>query len=125
MDSEELFEQHEKEFEDKECQTNDGVFLSNADYKDLMNKAQRYCNFQEELIAIRLSLSSGSHTPEMDPNAFESFCRQVGAENLFLTVYNGMISNRMSENRKKLNKTRTMVIIYMMLYGQSQRCNWF
>ena len=125
MDSEELFEQQEKEFEDKECQTNDGMFLSNADYKDLMNKAQGYCNFQEELTAIRLSLSSGSYTPEMDPDAFESFCRQVGAEKLFLTVYDGMISSRMSENRRKLNKTRTMVIIYMMLYGQSQRCNWF
>lgn len=125
MDSEELFDQEEQKYQDRECQTNDGVFLSEDDYKDLINKAQQYCNFQEELTAIRLSLASGPHNPEMDPDAFEAFCKQVGAEQIFHTVYNGMISDRMSENRRRLNKTRTMVIIYMMLYGQSQRCNWF
>ena len=124
-ESEELFEQEEQKYKDSECQTNDGVFLSDEDYKDLMNKAEQYCNFQEELTAIRLSLSSGLYSPEMDPDAFEAFCKQVGAEKLFRTIYHGMISDRMSENRRRLNKTRTMVITYMMLYGQSQRCNWF
>lgn len=40
MDSQELFEQEENKYKGNECQTMDGVFLSDGCYKDLMNKAK-------------------------------------------------------------------------------------
>ena len=33
--------------------------------------------------------------------------------------------DQMSEKRRNLNKMRTMVIMYIMLYSQSQKCNSF
>ena len=110
---------------DKECQTIEGTFLPRDDFEKLLIKAQQCCNFKEELQKIRLALPVGSEAPEMDPDAFESFCEQVGAEKLFSSIYNAMISKKMSKNRKELTKVCTMVIIYMMVYGQSQKANSF
>ena len=62
----------------------------------------------------------------MDPTAFESICTRVaGAENLYNCINNAICSNRMSTERKQLSKLRTMVIIYIMVYSQSQRSNSF
>ena len=63
--------------------------------------------------------------PEMDPTAFESICRVAGAENLYNCINNAICSNRMSTERKQLSKLWTMVIIYIMVYSQSQRSNSF
>jgi hypothetical protein len=61
----------------------------------------------------------------MDPDQFQDICMEAGAANLFSTLYNAMSSDRMSEERQELTKLRVMVVIYIMIYSQSQRANWF
>ncbi len=63
--------------------------------------------------------------PEMDPAKFEFLCDEAGAGNIFPFLFNAMSFGRTSESRAQLNKIRTMVVIYMMIYGQSQKANWF
>ena len=112
-------------YENKSCQTDEIHVLSEAEYCMLLSKAKKYSCLQNGIIHIRNSFLSRLYNPNMDPCAFESFCKNVGAGELYVLIYNSMVSERMSENRKLLNKKRTMVIIYMMLYGYSQKCNWF
>ena len=52
-------------------------------------------------------------------------CKNFGAENLYISIRNAMWSERMSDERKQLCSVRTMVVIYIMLYSQSQKCNLF
>ena len=52
-------------------------------------------------------------------------CKTAGAENFYLSIKNAMGSERMSEERKQLCSVRTMVVIYIMLYSQLQKCNSF
>ena len=52
-------------------------------------------------------------------------CKTAGAENFYLSIKNAMGSERMSEEHKQLCSVRTMVVIYIMLYSQSQKCNAF
>ncbi|XP_028405775.1 uncharacterized protein LOC114528351 [Dendronephthya gigantea] len=61
----------------------------------------------------------------MDPDKFEQVCLQIGAEKLFNKLCNAMSLSRMSAERKHLTKLRTMVVIYIMMFSQSQKANWF
>ena len=61
----------------------------------------------------------------MDPIAFERICKDVGAENLYHCIKDAICSDRMSDERKHLSQVRTMVVIYIMVYSQSQRSNSF
>ena len=61
----------------------------------------------------------------MDPSKFEKICNDADAQNVFPYICNAMCVERMSDNRLTLNKIRTMVIIYIMVFGQSHKCNWF
>ena len=61
----------------------------------------------------------------MNPHIFEQMCKIAGAENFYLSIKNAMWSERMSEERKQLCSVRTMVVIYIMLYSQLQKCNSF
>ncbi len=105
--------------------TQAGVFVSNEDYRDLLSKAAGYVDMKGDLEKIRTVLSTHSQSPVMDPNQFEIICKQVGAGNLFQSLYDTMTTDRMSEERQNLTKLRAMVIIYIMIYSQSQRANWF
>ena len=58
---------------DKECQTTEGIFLSNDEYEWLLNEASFYPNFKNDLCKILLFVSNMDQ-PEMDPNAFEKLC---------------------------------------------------
>ena len=110
--------------QEKECQTMDGVFLSAEEYALLLKKASFCPNFNEDLVKIRCHISHLTQ-PEMDPCAFENICKDAGAANLYSCINDAICSNRMSTERKQLSKLRTMVIIYIMVYSQSQRSNSF
>ena len=124
MDSGDEFGANSKNFAEKECQTMDGVFLSTNDYKALLAKATFCPNFKNDLIKIRSHISNLPQ-PEMDPTAFERICRDVGAENLYNCIKDAICSDRMSDERKYLSQLGTMVVIYIMVYSQSQRSNSF
>ena len=110
---------------EKECQTTDGVYLSNEEYDALLKKASFCPDFQDDLCKIRYVVSK-SPQPEMDPSVFEKMCKDAGAENLYACIRNAICSNhKMSAERKQLSSLRTMVIIYIMIYSQSQKANSF
>ena len=52
-------------------------------------------------------------------------CKDAGADKLYSCIQEAILLNQISEKRKNLNKMRTLVIIYIMLYSQSQKCNSF
>ena len=126
VDSQEsiLLKTTSKVYVDVECQTTDGVFLSCEEYVKLLKQASLCPDFKNNLNNIR-SLLQNLEEPEMDPEGFQKICRDSGAENLYFCIYDAICTEQMSDERKDLVKVRTMVIIYIMVYSQSQRCNSF
>ena len=118
------FASHSKTVAEKECQTTDGVYLSNREFEELLKKASFNLDFKNDLQKIK-DVVSNLEQPEMNPHIFEQMCKTAGAENFYLSIKNAMWSERMSEERKQLCSVRTMVVIYIMLYSQSQKCNSF
>ena len=120
------------ERKEESCQTessiNNSVIIGQADYEKLVRDASSTFNLQDEITKIRskcIELYRDDGSPEMDPSKFEKICNDAGAQNVFPCIYNAICVERMSDNRLTLNKIRTMVIMYIMVFGQSQKCNWF
>ena len=116
--------QESKQVADKECQTADGVFLEKEEYEALMKKASLCPDFKDDIFKIRSFISKLTQ-PEMDPQMFEKICSDAGAHNLYKCIRDAIYSHNMSEERKHLSGIRTMVIIYIMMYSQSQKSNAF
>jgi len=109
---------------EQECQTDDGVFLPKDKYEELVLMASSYPNFKTDLDKLRPVISKLAQ-PEMDPDVFEKICKDADADRLYSCIQEALVLDHISEKRKNLNKLRTMVIIYIMLYSQSQKCNAF
>ena len=116
--------QESKQVAEKESQTADGVFLEKDEYEALVKKASLCPDFKDDIFKIR-SFISKSTQPEMDPKVFEKICSDAGAQNLYKSIRDAICSDNMSEERKHLSGIRTMVIIYIMMYSQSQKSNAF
>ena len=58
-----------------------------------------------------------------DPDEFAQFCLSAGAGQIFNHILEGVTSERHSEERRELNKRRTVSVIYKMCYCLSQVCN--
>ena len=109
-----------------ECQTDDITVLSKDEYEALVHKAAQKFDLKDDLEKLKtFILAYDVQPPEMDPDHFQEICKQAGAENLFPTLLRAMSSNCMSDDRQGLTKLRVMVVVYIMLYSQSQRVNWF
>lgn len=109
-----------------ECQTDEVTLLSKDDYQALVNKATENLHVKGDLEKLRtFILTCDPQSAEMDPKRFQEICTQAGAKKLFSTFYDAMSSQRMSEERQELTKLRVMVVIYIMMYSQSQKANWF
>ena len=124
-DSESTIISSDEKSTDKASQTDDVICLPIFEYRTLLEKAESYCNFKEELNQLRTTLSKESDIQEMDPETFETFCQNVGAGKLFSIIFEAMCGDGMSAGRERLTKLRSMSIVYMMIYGQSQKANWF
>lgn len=111
---------------EKEIQTDQCICISPSEYEELLEQASKYVDVEQELEKISSHFFKSSNPcPEMDPGKFEEVCQQIGAEKLFNKLYNAMSLSRMSAERKHLTKLRTMVVIYIMMFSQSQKANWF
>ena len=53
------------------------------------------------------------------------FCSLAGAANICNFILSWMTSSRHSEERTLLNQRRTVVILYQLCFGYSQKCNFF
>ena len=129
LDDFELTDNEEPEvvtYEEKEVQTEEAVFITKEEFKQLQQKASTCAEFKKDLEKLSVYFSSTiNKCPEMSPSEFEKICRQIGADNLLKAMYDLMSSERMSDERKSLTKLRAMVVIYIMIYSHSQRANWF
>eukprot|EP00794_Sanderia_malayensis_P020709 gene20709-22741_t len=116
-------------FADKSCQTkNDDIVIDLQLYNDLLEKSSAAINLRDEIENVKqkcTDLFGHDGTPEMNPEKFEKMCEDAGATKIFPFIFNSLCSERMSKSRQDLNRVRTMVIICMMVYGQSQKANWF
>ena len=85
-------------------------------------------DIREELSLLRrkcAGLYGENGNPEMEPMEFETLCQEAGAKNIFQYIFEAMRTERQTNERIEANKKRTVAIIYMLMYGQSQRANWF
>ena len=63
--------------------------------------------------------------PITDLAQFKKLCIDAGATTIFETIFESMSTARQTAERKKLIEKRAVSIIYSLVYGQSQRANWF
>ncbi|XP_078366821.1 uncharacterized protein LOC144650903 isoform X2 [Oculina patagonica] len=75
--------------------------------------------------AIQHHCGKQKHQPIYQPTEFYNFCCKAGAANLFNFILSCMTSSRHSEERILLNRKRTVVILYQLCFGLSQKCNFF
>ena len=92
------FELSESEptYQEKEVQTETGIFISEEEFEQLQQKAETCSDFKKDLHKLCTYFSSTlNQCPEMDPSAFEKICEQVGAGKLLKALYDLMSSERM------------------------------
>ena len=69
-----------KTYQEKDIQTENGIFISKEEFEQLWQKAETYSDFKNGLHKLCTYFSSKlNQCPEMDPSAFEKICKQVGA----------------------------------------------
>ena len=111
-----------------EIDENDNVIVNKTLFEDLLSKATKMCDLNQELTQLRskcLKKFGKGGKPITDPREFKMLCAEAGSLKLFNTITEAMKSDRQSEQRQLLNERRAVSIIYMMMYGQSQQANWF
>ena len=68
---------------------------------------------------------SGEQLPPFEPSTVKQICLSTGANKLFQTIFHAMSSDDHSANRQILNEKKTVAVIYMLIFGQSQKASWF
>ena len=63
--------------------------------------------------------------PPFDPRLLKKLCNDAGASKLFNAILYAMFNNDQVAGTMHLNKKRAVNIIYMLVFGQSQKANWF
>ena len=62
--------------------------------------------------------------PIYDPDEFEIFCLEAGAETIFDNFQKAICTIRQTEQRIGLNRKKVVSVIYQLCFGLSQRCNF-
>ena len=97
------------------CQTTDVIVMTTEEYDQLLRKASSTVDVEADLERLKtFFLTYDPQPPVMDPDHFQDICMQVGAAQLFTTLYNAMSSTRMSDERQQLTKLRVMVVLYII-----------
>ena len=63
--------------------------------------------------------------PPFDPDTVKDLCISAGASKLFDTIMTAMSSEEKSSLRQHQNEKKAVSVIYMLVFGQSQKANWF
>ena len=120
---------HNEKVESASQTDQDIIVLGREEYQNLLVKATNVpFDMRTEVTKLGqkcYQLFGSSAQPEMNPDLMEKICHEAGAINLFSSIYESMVTERQSSDRRQLNRNRTVVIIYMLLYGLSQKNNWF
>ena len=87
------------------------------------------CNINKELKNIKTAIyqefTVASKEPIYDPLKLKLFRISSGAPRLFDAILDTMTDPSHSSVRIELNKKRTVVMLYQLCYGLSQKCNWY
>ena len=87
------------------------------------------CNIKKELKNIKTAIyqefTVASKEQIYDPLKLKLFCISSGAPRLFDAILDAMTDPSHSSVRIELNKKRTVVMLYQLCYGLSQKCNWY
>ena len=87
-----------------ECQTTEVITISKEEYEELLHKAAGIIDIGDLEKLKTFFLACDPQPAVMDPSRFQDISTQVGAANLFSTLYTAMSSPRMSDERQQLNK---------------------
>ena len=114
--------------EERGIDENGNVVLERSFFERILEKvSEKPCNLKEELQMIRLECNrrfGRDGNPLTDPNEFKELCHTAGAQKIFDVIFDAMSTERQSDNRNMLNEKRVVLIIYIMMFGQSQAANW-
>ena len=69
--------------------------------------------------------SNGDQLPPFEPSTVKEICLSAGANKLFKTIFHAMSSGHHSASWQALNEKKTEAMIYMLIFGQSQKASWF
>ncbi|XP_065071280.1 uncharacterized protein LOC135695966 [Rhopilema esculentum] len=71
------------------------------------------------------SYGSSETIPPFEPEKIQEVCRTAGATKLFHAITTAMSQEHQTPFKKEQNEKKAVAIIYMLVYGQSQKANWF
>ncbi len=119
-------QQKEESWQTDSSMTN-SVILENELYKILMRDAPRSFDLLNEVTKIRCGAQSWMATGilKWTPLNLKKDCEDAGARNIFTYIHQSIGAEKMSENRLPLFRIRTMVVSYILVFGLSQKSNWF
>ena len=63
--------------------------------------------------------------PPFDPDSLREASISAGATNRFDAILDAMSFEGRSAKQQEKNKRKTVTIIYMLMFGQSQKASWF
>ena len=63
--------------------------------------------------------------PIFDPDELQNCCKEAGATHLFGSLLITMSSPSQNKESYDKNQFKVVNIIYLPIYGQSQKCSWF
>ena len=66
-----------------------------------------------------------SIVPPFEPEAMREICHAAGADKLFDSILEAMSTDDPSIGRGKQNEKKVVDAIFMLMFGQSQKANWF
>ena len=61
--------------------------------------------------------------PPFDPKSVN--CKQLGATTIFESLLNAMSCDGHSSNTQEANENKVVAVLYILMFGQSQKVNWF
>ncbi|XP_065060338.1 uncharacterized protein LOC135687658 [Rhopilema esculentum] len=71
------------------------------------------------------SYGSSETIPPFEPEKIQEVCRTAGATKLFHAITTAMSQEHQTPFKKEQNEKKAVAIIYMLVYGQSQKANCF
>ena len=81
-------------------------------------------NFCLILESISRKSKKKKNQPISDPDEFEIFCLEAGAEMIFDNLQKAICTIWQTEQRIGLNRKKVVSVIYQLCFGLSQRCNF-
>ena len=104
------------------------VYMSASHFRALVDKLKPQFNLQDEISKCRKLIFSryvSKSFPPFNVQSIKRLCQDAGAHNLFSEVMSAMSTPQQTNARMEQNEKKCVSIIFMLMFGQSQKANWF